>query len=708
MQFNESAEGMTPLPKPSVDTGMGLERLTAILQGEINNYHTDLFQDLIAKASDLCRIEYVRDTKKLRPADALAVDQTNVALRVLADHARAAAFLIGDGVLPSNEGRGYVLRRIMRRAIRYGRKLSIDQSLYPVVVGAVIDKMKSVFPELGTQARLITSTVKDEEERFLTTLDQGTHILNEELRKLEGRGQKVVSGEVAFKLYDTYGFPLDLTRLMTTEQGMNVDEAGFEKNMSAARERAKASWKGSALSGNAAHLVQWTQELSNKNGATEFLGYDEIETRDVPLLALSNGAAAVEQLKAGESGILTFARTPFYAESGGQAGDTGVIVSASGQAEVVDCNKQNGVHLHHVRVTDGVLSLTQPCFLKVLDSGRRRTASNHSATHLLHSALRQVLGTHVTQAGSLVEADRLRFDFTHNKPLSAQELREIEELVNEQISRSSDISIRQMPIKAALAEGALAMFGEKYGEEVRVIRMGDFSTELCGGTHVSNTAMIRLFKVVSESGVSSGVRRIEALTGDMATRFALANTWENLEARARIGLNQNWSQYLDSSAETLPASGVSRASVSEWIDTTRAEVKNLERQIQSLKGQSLDLEALLKSAEKITAKPGQWICASVEVDDRAVLSEIADKLRDRLGSSALVLVGKGESSHPIVVSISKDLTGIFNAGGILKEVAVLLGGKGGGRPDFAQGAVPKRDLTDVLPALKKYFLTGAW
>ncbi len=681
MQFNEDASGMTPLPRPSIDTGMGLERLTTILQGEINNYHTDVFQDIIAKASAVCGKHYERDLKNRKGEDLRKAEDINVALRVLADHARAGAFLIGDGVLPSNEGRGYVLRRIMRRALRYCRKLSPDQSLYPLAIRAVIEKMKGVYPELSQQQDLILTTVKDEEQRFLSTLDQGTEIFNQTIKQLQGHGQKTVPGETAFKLYDTYGFPLDLTHLMAAEIGFSVDMPGFEKHMDAARQKAKASWKGKAISANAGHVLTWSQSVHGQSGATSFTGYAETEHRDVQLLALSNGTESVARLATEQTGLLIFALTPFYAESGGQVGDSGHIQSATGHAEVFDCTKQNDVFLHHVRVVDGFFEAGQPCYLQVTESNRRQTAANHSATHLLHAALRKVLGTHVTQAGSLVEADRLRFDFTHNKPLGPQELREIESLVNDEIARSTSVLVREMPIKAALAEGAMAMFGEKYGDEVRVIRMGDFSTELCGGTHVSNTAFIRLFKITSESGVSSGVRRIEALTGDMASRFVLANTWENLEARAKVGLNQNWSQYL----EGAPA-------MTEWIESTRNEVKNLERQVQSLKGQSLDLGQLTQGAREfeVQGKKGRFVFADVAVDDRKVLSDISDKLRDRLGASVVVLIGAGSESHPIVVSVSKELVGTLHAGNMLRDIATAMGGKGGGRPDFAQGAVAQR------------------
>lgn len=696
MQYVEDGKGgREKLPNPSVDTGMGLERLTTILQGKTNNYHTDVFLPLMATASKLSGVEYVEDINKSKGKEKERLEKQNVALRVLADHARATAFLIGDGVLPSNEGRGYVLRRIMRRAIRYGRQISTDTSLLPAVVESVIAQMGDVYSELNQQKSLIVSTTRDEESRFLSTLDQGTQILSDELKRLESKGLKQVDGSVAFKLYDTFGFPLDLTHLMARERGFSVDEAEFEKRMEQAREKARASWKTKSIPSDTAHLIKISQDLSRQKGPTQFKGY-ETTSSDGELLLLSDGQKTVKELKAGQSGVAAFSNTPFYAEGGGQVGDIGKVTGSHGQAEVLDCTKQGDIHLHHIRVVDGHFTLGDACVLTVTESTRRSTANNHSATHLLHAALRKVLGTHVTQAGSLVDAERLRFDFTHNKALRKEEIQAIEDLVNEQISRSLEVKTEVMEPKKAIEAGALALFGEKYGDRVRVLTMGDFSVELCGGTHVKNTAMIRLFKIVNEGSVSSGVRRIEAITGDRAVEYLLCNTRENLQVREATGLQENWSQYLE-----RPAGQISP--VVEWIEKTREESKNLQRQLQSAKGNQVDLDGFIHQAGEIKANgaSGKLVLADLDMDDRKLLSEISDKLRDRIQSGVVVVVGKGEDSHPIIVSVSKNLVGKVHAGNILKDMAETMGGKGGGRPDFAQGAGKDRSkLADAFAKIR--------
>ncbi|MCB0408024.1 MAG: alanine--tRNA ligase, partial [Bdellovibrionales bacterium] len=696
MQFNETEEGkQIPLPKPSVDTGMGLERLSAVMQGEISNYHSDLFMDLIERATRVSGVKYLKTLKDLNPKEKLSYEKSNMALRVLADHARASAFLIGDGVLPSNDGRGYVLRRIMRRGIRYGRQLT-ENSVLPDVVDQVIQKMCDVYPELNQQKNLILSTVKDEEQRFLQTLDQGTLILNDSLNKLKSKNQTTVDGDLVFKLYDTFGFPVDLTRIMAREQGFQVDEKGFEDKMQEARNKAKASWKGKTISGDAAHLVTFSQDLFKKNGATEFKGYETTTLNEAKILGLSNGTTATSKLRTGESGILITDKTCFYAEGGGQVGDSGVIQTSQGMADVLDCTKQNNVFLHHIQVKDGQLQVNDICQLKVTELDRRSTAANHSATHLLHSALRKTLGEHVQQAGSLVDAERLRFDFTHNKPLSNEEVEKIEVLVNSEIARGTQVISKVTSHQQAIAEGALALFGEKYGDEVRVIRMGDFSTELCGGTHVNNTSAIRVFKIVSESGVSSGVRRIEAITGDAATRFLMKNTTENQKAREISGLNENWIQYLNDQ----------KYFVSEHIQNLKIQVRNLEKEVQALKGNNISIDNLLNSAKKFSKNgiESQLILADIPMDDRKVLSDLSDKLKNKIQSGVIVLIGKGEASHPLIVTVSKNLTKDLPAGQLLKAVAETLGGKGGGRPDFAQGAVSDRSQIEKAFAKASEFV----
>jgi alanyl-tRNA synthetase len=678
MQFQEDGKGgRTKLPKPSVDTGLGLERTATILQGQLSNYDTDIFQDLIQVASRISGLPYVN----ARTAKSARQEQLNVALRVVADHARASAFLIADGVLPSNEGRGYVLRRIMRRGIRYARQLSEQDSILPAVVQTVIQQMGGFYADLETQRTLIERTVQDEERRFLATLDQGTHILTQELEKVASGG--TLSGEVLFKLYDTFGFPLDLTRVMAGEQGFKVDEAGFEQRLEQAKEVARSSWKGKAMTSDQAFLVQWSQKLNKEFGETEFTGYATTEEPAVNVLAMSDGKSEVRELKTDQIGLVVVNKTCFYAEGGGQVGDRGVLRTSGGEAEVLDCSKQNGVFLHHVKVTDGLLHSNDVAQLVVQSQSRRSTANNHSATHLLHAALRQVLGEHVQQAGSLVESDRLRFDFTHNQPVSPQQIEQLESLVQAEIAKGVQVQSDTMSHQAAIEKGAMALFGEKYGDEVRVVQMGKFSMELCGGIHVSNTSQIRFFKIVSESGVSAGVRRIEAITGERAAEYLSHLANEALAARHKAGLTLNWQKYLEGQPEGLPT----------WIEATQGEIRALQREVQMLKGKNIDIEQLLSSAQSFAQDgiSGRLVFADLGIDDRKVLSDLADRLQDRLRDGVVIIVGQGESSHPLIVSVSKSLAGRFNAGKILGEVAQTLGGKGGGRADFAQGAVPSRE-----------------
>jgi alanyl-tRNA synthetase len=682
MQFYEDGKGgRTPLPKPSVDTGMGLERMTNVLQGQLSNYDTDLFQDLIRVAAQMSGHEYVKSTAALKGAVQAEQERVNVALRVLADHARATSFLIADGVLPSNEGRGYVLRRIMRRAIRYGRQLSEDQSLLPAVVNTVIQKMGGFYQELRQQQALIDRTVQDEEKRFFTALDQGTNVLTQELSQLKSGG--TLSGDVLFKLYDTFGFPVDLTRIMAQEKGFKIDEAGFEKRLEHSKEKARASWKGKAISGDQAHLVQFSQKAQQKFGATTFTGYETAQESAAKLLALSDGKADVTELRTEQSGVIVTDKTCFYAESGGQVGDRGLIRGPGGEAEVIDTTKQNDVFLHHIKVTDGVLKAGDLVQLLVQSTERRSTANNHSATHLMHAALRQVLGPHVQQAGSLVEPDRLRFDFTHNQPLTQSEIERIEMLVTAEIAKAVPVHAECMSHQAALDKGAMALFGEKYGDEVRVIQMGDFSMELCGGIHVGNTSQIRLFKIVSESGVSAGVRRIEAITGDKAAEYLGALAREALQARSQAGLNVSWQKYLEGDGGKLV----------DYLENAQNTAKTLQREVQALKGKNVDVDSLVNSAQNFSRDGvhGRVVFADIPVDDRKVLSDLSDRLQDRLKDGVVVIVGQGDGSHPLIVSVSKSLTSKLNAGKILGEVAQTLGGKGGGRPDFAQGAVPSRN-----------------
>lgn len=700
MQFYESAPGkMEPLPKPSVDTGSGLERVTAALQGKLSNYDTDLFWSMIQKAAQISKKENLLSAIEELNRDGIQskLDATTreqiAALRVIADHTRSCSLLLADGGLPSNEGRGYVIRRILRRAVRYCQLLSGDAFL-PEIAKVFIIEMSAVYPELAQRKEHILATLKDEQDRFMQTLGTGTELLEQELKNLKSKNQKEISGAIAFKLYDTYGFPVDLTRLMAAEKGFSVNEAQFEKEMESAREKAKSSWKGKGLAADEAHLLQWAQAIRNQHQETKFVGYEALSSNG-KILSLSNGKAMATSLKKGEAGLLALAQTPFYAEGGGQVGDQGEIKTSSGRATVLNTTKNQDIYIHHIEMLEGEFTAGAETQSQVSISERRQTASNHSATHLLHSALRTVLGTHVTQAGSLVDAAKTRFDFTHNKPLSSEELKKIEDLVNNEISAGHDVSAKVMPHKEAIQAGAMALFGEKYGDQVRVLRMGSFSCELCGGTHVSNTAQIRMFKVVSESGVSAGVRRLEAITGDVAVKYLMKNTEENLNARAHVGFNENWQQYMAS--ELSP----SNPAISDWIENKKSEIKNLEKEIKKLQGGQVDVDSLVAQAKTFNSKKGsaRLVIADVGFDDRDVLSQLSDQLKNKIQLGAVIVIGTGDQTHPIIVSVSKELNPDITAGGLLKELAAVMGGKGGGRPDFAQGAVP--DRTKIKDAIAK-------
>lgn len=672
MQFFEEAPGkMTPLPKPSVDTGAGLERIAAVMQGVYMNYDTDLFQPLIQKAAKISGKKY-NDTQEL-----------DTAFRVIADHARAASFLIADGVMPANDGRGYVLRRILRRGIRFGRKLSLDQSILTPVVEELISLMSKAYPELTQQKNLILKTVRSEEESFLKTLDQGTEILNKEISKLKSEKKATLSGEFSFKLYDTYGFPADLTRLMSAEQGIQFDEAGFEKNMDEARKRSQASWKGQALAVDQGHLIAHSQKVK----ATEFLGYNTLSA-DGKVLALSDGQKIVEKLGAVE-GLLVTDKTPFYAEGGGQVGDTGHGKSSNAKFEVTNCIKIGNAFFHSITITSGELKNGDSVHLEVSSSTRRDTQSNHSATHLMHAALRNVLGTHVTQAGSHVDANRTRFDFTHDKPITPEEISKIEDQVNEQIALAHEIKPEVMPYKKAIDSGVMALFGEKYGDEVRVLKMGDFSAELCGGTHVSNTAQIRLFKIISQSGIAKGVRRIEAVTGTRAVQYL-----QNIEkvydkVRDLLKVEENF-------ADVSELKDVSESKTLSKVQSVVAEKDAALKEMKKAAAESLlkayDVEKIASGGKKFSG--GTYVFVKIDTDDRKFITDFSEKLRNKIQSGIVVAVGEGSEGNPVIISVTKDLTTKYNAGKILQEMNQVLGGKGGGKPDLAQGSAPSLSALD--------------
>lgn len=676
MQYFEDASGLTPLPKPSVDTGAGLERVAAVLQGKYDNYQTDLFESIIGRAADHGKVSM----------NDWYTSPLSAAFKVVGDHARAASFLIADGILPSNEGRGYVLRRILRRAIRYAQKISSNENVFADVCAAVVQEMGPFYPELENNKKQILTSVTQETQKFLATLSQGTQIIESHLHDLKKAGKNQVDGKTAFKLYDTFGFPIDLTQLIAREQGVDVNIRDFDTEMANARQKAKQARKSHLLGANDKHLAQWSSNVA-KNGATIFTGYKKNSEAQVKALALSNGETEVSSLKEGESGFAIFPSSPFYAEGGGQAGDHGEITDGQTVVEVIDTTKMNDQHIHHVHVKSGNLKLGDTYNLNVLTTQRSATAKNHSATHLLHAALKNVLGSHVGQAGSLVNDQKLRFDFSHPSSLTAEELTAIETLVNEQIAKALPVHDETVPYKDALKKGAVAMFGEKYGDNVRVLSMGGFSMELCGGTHVHNTSEIGVFKIVSESSVSAGVRRMEAITGLNAYNYLNKNTLENLDGRRATSLTTHWEAYM----------GDIETQVSDVVKTLQKDVQDLKKQLQSAKSASVDVDSLLKQAKTVaTAKSGDvsLLVQAVDIEDRKILSDVVDKLRDHSQNLVVVLVGQGATERPFLAACNKALKSV-HCGNITKALTEKFGGKGGGRPDYAQGSLTQFDLAQA-------------
>jgi alanyl-tRNA synthetase len=664
MQFDRDASGkLTPLPRPSIDTGSGLERVAAVMQGKYQNYDTDVFQGIISHAAGLARVRYGDDR------------DTDVALKVIADHTRAAAFLVADGVMPSNEERGYVLRRIMRRGIRYGVKLGLKGAFLHQTVQTCIDQFGDAYPELRERSTFITDVVKVEEERFAATLDRGLALLEREFERKPAE----ISGRVAFTLADTYGFPVDLTQLIAAERGLAVDEAGFKALRAEQQAAGRAAWRGS---GEEAVSALW-HELARRH-PTRFCGYTADECESTVSALVSEGAE-VTMLPAGSEGSVVAAGTAFYAESGGQSGDTGRIQWEGGEAEVVDTTRPAGeLSVHHVRVTRGTLRVGQSVRL-VVDAARRdRARLNHTATHLLHAALKQVLGAHVQQKGSLVGPDRLRFDFSHHKAMTAEELRSVEDLVQREVFANHEVSTVVEDIEAARAGGAMALFGEKYGEQVRVVSVAGFSKELCGGTHARRSGDIGFFKLVSESGVAAGVRRIEAQTGPGA---------------------QSWVRELE--ANVREASGALKTSPDRLVEAVQrllAERASLQKELDaSRKAAARAATGDLRERAVDLAGGGKLVAAEF-VGDVAAMREEADRLRDSLGSAVVVLAAKDGEAVRLLVAVSKDLAGSrYNAGKLVGALAAIVGGRGGGRPDLAQagGTDPSRipELLAAAPGL---------
>jgi alanyl-tRNA synthetase len=652
MQYDRSSDGvLVPLPKPSVDTGMGLERVAAVMQGVHSNYDIDLFKALIRAAAEITGTD----------------DLESSSLRVIADHIRACTFLIIDGVVPSNEGRGYVLRRIIRRAIRHGYKLGQTRPFFHKLVASLVREMGAYYAELVNGEERATQILAQEEERFAETLTTGMALLDAEAAKLTST---VIPGETVFRLYDTYGFPLDLTADVARERGLTIDQAGFDAAMEAQRGRARAASKFGAELRDSVKL----------SGKTDFLGYDRLTDRGAVTSLIFDGAL-VDALRPGQEGRVVLDHTPFYAESGGQIGDTGVLVNGAARFTVRDTQKLGASFVHAGVLDDGELRVGDVVEARV--NGERRTAIalNHSATHLLHAALRKVLGLHVEQKGSLVAADRLRFDFSHTQALSAEELRRVEELVNTAIRGNAPVETRVMALDDAVAAGAMSLFGEKYESDVRVLSIGDFSMELCGGTHVERAGDIGLFKILSESGVAAGVRRVEAVTGKTAYDWVV-----------------HTDQVLRDIAALLRGS---REDVDEKVRELVERSRKLEKEVQQLKsklasGQGGDLAAQAKDVGGI-----QVLAAQIEGADAKSLRDAVDKLKMKLGSSVIVLATVQDGKVVLVAGVSADLLNRMKAGEIAGAVAALVGGKGGGRADFAQaGGTQPENLGKALEGVE--------
>jgi alanyl-tRNA synthetase len=653
MQYNRDQSGeLHALPKPSVDTGMGLERIAAVMQKVHSNYEIDLFQALIDAAAKLLGVK----------------DKHNSSLRVIADHIRSCAFLIADGVLPGNEGRGYVLRRIARRAIRHGNKLGADKPFFHKLVATLAAQMGDAYPELVKQQALVEKALLAEEEQFARTLDNGMQILEDALAGLKG---SVIPGELVFKLYDTYGFPTDLTNDIARERKLTLDMAGYDAAMAAQRAR---SQEGGSFK------VDYNDVLKLE-GSTAFTGYDSLAGEGVVTALLRDGAE-VDALAADESGVLVLDRTPFYGESGGQVGDTGYLGAKNLRLEVVNTTKGSDQHLHHVKVLEGSVKRGDKLFAQVDASVRQRTRLNHSATHLLHAALRRVLGEHVQQKGSLVDSQRLRFDFSQPEAIGAEQLKAIEAMVNEQIRANTAVQTRLMSMDDAVASGAMALFGEKYGEEVRVLSMGedDFSVELCGGTHAERTGDIGLLRIVSESGVASGVRRIEAVTGSGA-----------------LALVDHQEEQLAAVCELVKGN---TENVAAKVAALRSDNRELEKEIARLKQKLASSAGSDLTAGVVDVQGIKVLAANVDGADAKSLRDTLDQCKSKLGSAVILLSAVTGDTIVLTAGVTKDLTDRVKAGDLMREFAGRLGGKGGGKPDMAQGGgTDVRALPEVLKAV---------
>jgi len=656
MQYNRSADGeMNKLPAPSVDTGMGLERLAAILQGVHNNYDIDLFQHLIKAAAKATNTS----------------DLENKSLRVIADHIRSCAFLCVDEVMPSNEGRGYVLRRIIRRACRHGHQLGMGGLFFYKLVQPLVEVMGEAYPELARAQSNVERLLKMEEERFAETLDHGMKILEEDIKQLSG---KTITGETLFKLYDTYGFPVDLTADIARERGLEIDEAGFEACMEAQRERGRSASQ---------FGVDYNKDVQVDCDCI-FTGYDQVK-QEGKVVELFSGADPVETLNEGQQGIIVLDETPFYGESGGQVGDTGVLTSANATFVVKDTQKQGKSILHIGEVQKGSINKGDALDAAFDLENRRAISRNHSATHLMHAALQQVLGEHVSQKGSLVDAEKLRFDFSHFEPVSKEQLKQIEQIVNAQIRGNSKATANEMELEAAKASGAMALFGEKYDDVVRVVSMGDdkFSTELCGGVHVDRVGDIGFFKITAETGIASGVRRIEAVTGEAAVNWV-----------------EEKEQQLDSLAQLLKSS---RDEVNGKVEQLLQKLKEQEKQLTQIKGKMASQAGSDLSSQAEDIGGVKILAAQLEGADSNTLRDTLDQLKNKLGSAAIVLASEDDGKVKLIAGVTKDLTKKIRAGDLVNVAAAEVGGKGGGRPDMAQaGGSNPAAIPQALEAAKSW------
>lgn len=665
MQFNKNNTGkVTPLPRPSIDTGMGLERLAAVLQGKLNNYDTDLFEPIIKKIEELSGTVYNKS------------DKTDSSIRAIADHARSVTFLISEGLLPSNEGRGYVLRRIIRRAARHGKLIGIDKPFLFKVTGVVAEHMSEVFPELAQAKELVEKATFSEEEQFFKTLERGLGMLEEEVARLKATKDTVISGDFAFKLYDTYGFPIDLTADIVRAESMTVDEKSFDANMNAQKDKARKSWKGGVVGVSGTELYS---ELLAEGISSEFVGYTEEREISEAACIIKDGEIIKEAVK-GDTIEIISKKSPFYGESGGQAGDSGTINGNDFKVEIIDTKKPlPGLIVHHGKVTEGTLHEDRKLVLAIDTEARNATRRNHTATHLLHAALRRTLGEHVRQAGSLVNKDSLRFDFNHFNQLTPEEITKIEDDVNSAIRKNIAVTTETLPYKEAVERGALAFFGDKYGDEVRMVQVKDLSTELCGGTHVLMTGDIGLVKVTGESSVAAGVRRLEAVTGEVALTL-LNDSYKTLTDAASL---------LKTTKNDVPNK------IHRLID----KQKELEKELARIREQGKS-ESAKGLADKVQVIAGINVLAiKVGPDDAKDLRKMADLLRNKIKSGIVILGCASGGKAVLLAAVTKDLTSRFSAGDIVEAIAPVVGGRGGGKPDMAQAG--GKDGTKIDAALKE-------